>query len=238
MREGGDLASRREAVQPSLWDRLEDDLPGLRAETDALRSALGEEIGVERVDRLLAGGAREVEREPSLDEAARARLHRLVSQTAQRRRIEEAGIVVTPERLREAVRRDIEVLFNTGRLEADHLLTDTERRVHETTPAEQLADFPEVRRSVLNYGVPSFAGRTASDFDREALARELRDVLEVFEPRLKPGTVRVQVRFGDRAGIRVDVDAVLMMAPVPERLRLSTRIDLDDGRAETRLEAA
>ena len=237
MREGGDPASRREAVQPSLWDRLEDDLPGLRAETDALRSALGEEIGAERVDRLLAGGAREVEREPSLGEAARARLHRLVSQAAQRRRIEEAGIVVTPERLREAVRRDIEVLFNTGRLGADLLLTDAERRAHET-PAEQLADFPHVRSCVLNYGVPSFAGRTASDFDREVLARELRDVLEIFEPRLKPGTVRVQVRFGDRAGMRVDVDAVLMMAPVPERLRLSTRIDLDDGRAETQLEAA
>ena len=95
-----------------------------------------------------------------------------------------------------------------------------------------------MRRSVVNYGVPSFAGRTASDFDREALSRELRAVLEVFEPRLKRDTIRVQVRFGDRAGMRVEIDAVLMLSPVPERMRLSTTVDLDDGRAVTTVEEA
>ena len=135
------------------------------------------------------------------------------------------------------MRRDIEALFNIERLEAHLLLSDAERGGVED-PAELLAGFPEVRRSVVNYGVPSFAGRTASDFDREALSRELRAVLEVFEPRLKRDTIRVQVRFGDRAGMRVEIDAVLMLSPVPERMRLSTTVDLDDGRAVTTVEEA
>ena len=53
-----------------------------------------------------------------------------------------------------------------------------------------LADFPEVRRSVVNFGVPAFAGRSARDFDRDALARELKAVLATFEPRLKESATR------------------------------------------------
>ena len=37
--------SRREAVQPSLWDRLVDDLPGLVSETEIRRAELGAEVG-------------------------------------------------------------------------------------------------------------------------------------------------------------------------------------------------
>ena len=237
MQERGDLASRREAVQPSLWDRLVDDLPGLIAETDAQRAWLAGEIGAERTERLLAGGTRAVEREEEIGDEIRRRLHWLVDRLRDRRRLEEAGIVVTPTILREAVRRDIEVLFNTERLEADFLLTDHERDLVEM-PADLLEDFPETRRSVLNYGVPSFAGRTGSDFDRDKLARELKDILAVFEPRLKRDTIRIQVRFGDKVGMRIDIDAVLMLTPVPERLRLSTTVDLDNGRALTALEEA
>jgi type VI secretion system protein ImpF len=139
---------------------------------------------------------------------------------------------VSPEVLREAVRRDIEALFNTERLGAVPLLTDAEQAEVELPP--DLYDFPEVRRSVVNYGVPPFAGRSSRDFDREALERELRDLLAAFEPRLRASASKVTVLAGDRAeGLTIEIDGLLIMTPAPERLRLRTVVDLDTGLART-----
>ncbi|GAA0293546.1 type VI secretion system baseplate subunit TssE [Rhodovulum strictum] len=228
-------SARTELVQPSLWDRLRDDLPGLVAETDALAADLAQALGAERVQALATGGPRAIEREAALDEATRRRLMQLADALARRRRLEDRGIVVTADVLREAVRRDIEALFNIERLEARFLLTDRER-AGQDSPGDLLADFPEVRASVVNFGVPAFAGHTGSDFDTEALARELRTLLQVFEPRLRRDSVKVQVRTGQKTGLRVDIDGMLLLAPVPERLRLSTTIDLDNGQALTTVE--
>lgn len=229
--------SRREAVQPSLWDRLVDDLPGLATETARLSGELGREIGAERLDRLLAAGLRGIEGEPGLEELHRRELRDLLAMTERRAFLEERGIVVTAEVLREAVRRDLEALFNTERFECEPLLTEAELSEAQS-PAQAIADFPHARRSVLNYGVPPFAGRRARDFDGDRLSRELREVIAVFEPRLKRSSIEVRVVTNDRTGLRVEVEAVLMLSPVPERLRLSTTIDLDTGRAATRLQEA
>ena len=235
MADRAELKSRREAVQPSLWDRLVDDLPGLLAETGQQTAELVKEIGKERLEQILEGGSRAVEKATDLDEDLRKRLHRLIAQTAKRRHLETSGIVVTADVLREAVRRDIEMLFNIERLEAQPMFSELERAQRES-PAELLADFPQVRSSVVNFGVPSFAGKTGDDFDRDRLARELRNVLAVYEPRLKRDTIKVRVKTSKKTGLRIDIDGVLMLSPVPERLRLSTTIDLDNGSATTALE--
>lgn len=229
------LQSRTEAVQPSLWDRLVDDLPGILAETDRQRAELVARIGASRVEEVLAGGARVIEGDAELDAGTRRDLHLFLARLARRVFLEERGIVVDASVLREAVRRDIEALFNVERFESGLQLTDAEKKDFET-PQDMIADFPHVRRSVLNYGVPSFSGRSMSDFDLAALAKELREVIAVFEPRLKRDTIRVKVAQGDRTGMRIEVDAMLMLSPVPERLRLSTMIDLDNGRATTAVE--
>ncbi len=229
------LQSRTEAVQPSLWDRLVDDLPGIVSETDRQRADLVARIGAAKVEAVLAGGARSVEADDDFDPDTRRDLHQFLTQMARRAFLEERGIVVNAAVLREAVRRDIEALFNVERYESGLQLTDLERKGFET-PQEMIAAFPHVRRSVINYGVPSFSGRSVSDFDLAALAKELREVIAVFEPRLKRDTIRVKVAQGDRTGMRIEVDAMLMLSPVAERLRLSTMIDLDNGRATTAVE--
>lgn len=231
------LQSRTEAVQPSLWDRLVDDLPGIVTETDRQRADLVARIGAAKVEVVLAGGARSIEADEDFDADTRRDLHQFLTQMARRAFLEERGIVVNAAVLREAVRRDIEALFNVERFESGVQLTDLERKDFET-PQEMIADFPHVRRSVLNYGVPSFSGRSMTDFDLAALAKELREVIAVFEPRLKRDTIRVKVAQGDRTGMRIEVDAMLMLSPVAERLRLSTMIDLDNGRATTAVEEA
>lgn len=229
---GGSSRARREAVQPSLWDRLVNDLPGLTSEIESLRHILDDELGAERVGDLLARGSRAVETDAELSVDQKRRLHRLAFQIQNRDELASRGIVVSARVLREAVRRDIEALFNTERYEADMLFSDFELEHGGDQPPE-LADFPHVRRSVVNYGVPSFSGRSVRDFDRDVLAREIRAVLATFEPRLKDSETKVNVSLSDKTGLRIDIDAVLIMTPTPERLRLRTTIDLDNGLART-----
>ena len=229
------LQSRREAVQPSLWDRLVDDLPGIIAESDRRQADLLAQIGPERLGAVLASGTRGIERDSDLTEPQRRELHQLVTQMERRAFLEQRGIVVTPDVLREAVRRDIEALFNIERFESTVQLTDLERQGIED-PAAVIAEFPLARRSVLNYGVPSFSGNRARDFDLDALAKELREVVAVFEPRLKRETIRVKVDTGDALGMRISIEGTLMLSPIAERMRLSTTINLDNGRASTLVE--
>lgn len=224
--------AKREAVQPSLWDRLLNDIPGLASEIDALQRALQDELGAERLDGLMTAGARAIDADAELTAEQKRRLHRLIVQNRHRAELESRGVVVSARVLREAVRRDIEALFNTERFEAHPLLTDYELEQSAGLPPT-LEDFPEVRRSVVNYGVPSFSGRSSRDFDRESLAREIRAVLATFEPRLKESATKVTVNLGDRTGLKIEIDAVLIMTPTPERLRLRTTINLDNGVART-----
>lgn len=228
--------ARSEAVQPSLWDRLLNDLPGVLTDIASLRARLADKLGAGAdIEALVEQGLGGLRQRTDLGDEVMQLARALILKVEDRARIEGRGVVVTQDVLREAVRRDIEMLFNVERLESDYLMTEAEAQRIDT-PDDLLADFPEVRRSVLNYGVPSFSGRKSSDFDREALGRELREVLQNFEPRLKPGSIKVQVSFADKVGLRVDIDAVLLLSPVPERLRLSTTIDMENGTARTRLE--
>lgn len=235
MAEPGALrGSTREAVQPSLWDRLVNDLPGVVSEVEGLRQSLTRDLGEERLAELIAAGTRALDAAPGLTAGDRERLARLMLQERRREALAARSVVVSPEVLREAVRRDIEALFNTERFESGLLLTPREAEMRPGPP--DLEDFPEVRRSVVNYGVPPFAGHSSRDFDREELAKELKAVLAAFEPRLKESATRITVSTSDKAaGLAIEIDGLLMMAPAPERLRLRTMVDLDTGRARTTL---
>jgi len=229
------FGSRQEAVQPSLWDRLVDDLPGLESEVEALRRDLGDWLpDTAEIDSLVEGGPREIERCDALDDQGRRKARRLWQASLALRRLQERGIVVTQDVLREAVRRDIEMLFNIERMESDLILTDHEALTRQT-PEAMLANFPEVRASVVNYGVPSFSGRLSTSFDTDELSREIRRILQTFEPRLRRDSVKVAVKVSDKTGMRIEIDGILLVSPVPERLHLSTTIDLDNGQASTTL---
>lgn len=230
---GGSTRATREAVQPSLWDRLVNELPGLTSEINGLRDALLDELGEARLESLLSGSIRAIDADQTLSADQKRRLHRLTFQNRHRAELESRGVVVSASVLREAVRRDIEALFNTERFQSTPLLSAMEEELVGDSPAS-LDGFPEVRRSVVNYGVPSFSGRSARDFDRESLAREIRMILAAFEPRLRESSTKVEVTLGDKnVGLTIEIDSVLIMSPVPERLRLRTMIDLDNGLART-----
>ena len=84
--------------------------------------------------------------------------------------------VVSHQRYRQGVLRDLEWLLNTGApLPEDGRF--------------KLRDFPEAQKSVLNYGMRHIAGLTAPNMD--VLCREMMEVIRVFEPRIDPATLSV-----------------------------------------------
>lgn len=125
--------------------------------------------------------------------------------------------VLSPAQLRQSVQRDLAWLFNAIRLDA----------------VQDLAQYPEVANSVLNYGFPDLAGRTVSSVEVPSLERTLRKVIWDFEPRLLRESVKVTLskdpeQVGHNA-LRFDIEADLWSDPIPIRLYLRTEIDLEDG---------
>ena len=121
-------------------------------------------------------------------------------------------------RLRECVLRDLTWLFNSLSLEA----------------TLDLDPFPCVGSSVLNFGMPSFAGRAISSIDPMQAAEQLRHVIELFEPRLRAVRVRPtqpvhEARRDTGAVLEFMIDAELWGQPVAQHMQIATRIDTSNG---------
>lgn len=131
--------------------------------------------------------------------------------------------VVNRSRLREAVLRDLSWLFNATRLSA----------------TEPLDDYPEAQRSVLNYGLPSLSGQTASSVDSVSLEAEVRRAILDHEPRILQETLRVEALVSDdqlhqHNQISFRISGQLWAQPVPLELLLHTDVDLETGRVDVR----
>jgi type VI secretion system protein ImpF len=127
--------------------------------------------------------------------------------------------VLSPQKLRESVRRDLAWLFNTSSLAA----------------IQDLSAYPEVERSGVNFGIPDLAGKPASSIDTTSLLRAIRRAIWDFEPRLLRNTVRVQVVANpDQHSVNamcMTIEADLWSQPLPLRLYLRTELNLEDGEA-------
>lgn len=128
--------------------------------------------------------------------------------------------VISAQRLRECVIRDLSWLLNCTHRGAG-LLPDAA---------------PRVADSVLNYGVPDFTGVARSGLDASRLERELRTAILAFEPRLIADTLRVQVRVDggrmDGRALVFDIQSEMWAQPIPLNLYLKTEVDLETGRID------
>ena len=84
----------------------------------------------------------------------------------------------TESGLRANVRRELAWLMNTTNLES----------------GVDLSAYPEVRVSVLNYGVADLTGKAQSRAAIQARAAKIRQAIIAFEPRLEQATLSVDVR--------------------------------------------
>jgi type VI secretion system protein ImpF len=124
--------------------------------------------------------------------------------------------VLSVKRLRQSVLRDIAWLLNAVCLES----------------VQSLEKYPEVARSVLNFGIPDLSGHTLSTGDIDAIEKKIRKALIDFEPRILPNTLRVKVVSSDaynHNAMNFDIEGDLWMQPLPLRLYLKTQLDLETG---------
>jgi len=127
-----------------------------------------------------------------------------------------ASRVMSGQRYREGVLRDLRWLLNTG-----------------TREGADVEEFGEVRKSVLAYGLGDFCGRLASSLDISALEHDLAQAIKIFEPRIIPNTLTVKAagdaeRFGPNS-IAFEIRGELWASPFPENLYIKTHLDLDTG---------
>jgi len=145
-------------------------------------------------------------------------LDRLTDLHPERRRETTDDVSVTESQLREQVRRDLSWLFNTTQLAAG---TD-------------LAPYPQVQSSILNYGLVDLTGQMLSSINRAHLEANVRTALLNFEPRLLPESLDVVAKLGTTpfgaAALVVEVKAELHSEPLPLALHVRTEIDVETGR--------
>jgi type VI secretion system protein ImpF len=129
--------------------------------------------------------------------------------------------VLSKAKLRQAVLRDLAWLFNATRYEAGADLTNA----------------PEVRRSVVNYGLPALSGKAASSIDVTDLEKAIRQSILDFEPRILSNTLQVRAllqesQLDHHNVIGVQIQGQLWAQPVPLELLVRTEIDLETGKVE------
>ncbi|HEX3852858.1 MAG TPA: type VI secretion system baseplate subunit TssE [Polyangiaceae bacterium] len=122
---------------------------------------------------------------------------------------------ISMRRLREYVCRDLGALLNCASLDA----------------VVDLTAYPHVQESVVNFGMPSLAGRAARSADPLQIAATIEAAIRRFEPRLS--AVRVTPEMGQEGNethvLAFRIEAQLWGQPAPLQLVLRTRIDVDSG---------
>lgn len=125
--------------------------------------------------------------------------------------------VLSMQKLRDAVLRDLSWLLSTGHLET----------------TEDLEEYPEVAGSVLNFGMPDISGLSVSGSDTLSLEKSVREAIVRFEPRIAANSVRVSVVRDDqnmnRNAMVFNIEGQLWAEPTPMALYLKTELDLETG---------
>jgi type VI secretion system protein ImpF len=127
--------------------------------------------------------------------------------------------VVSLQRYRKGVLRDLEWLFSTISQPAEQ----GEDKV-------QLRNYPHAFRSVINFGTRQLVGMISPNMDE--LEKEVLEALQVFEPRILPQTLTLGAS-KDGNWVRFDLRGELWADPVPDSLFFRTQLDLESGNCIT-----
>ncbi len=125
--------------------------------------------------------------------------------------------VLSMHKLRQSVLRDISWLLNANSLEA----------------VESLEQYPEVARSVINFGIRNLAGSSGSVSNLAEIEKSVKKAIQNFEPRILPNSLQIQMTSTDgkmnRLAVVFDIEADLWAQPLPLHLYLRTEINKVTG---------
>jgi type VI secretion system protein ImpF len=119
--------------------------------------------------------------------------------------------------LRREVNADIVDLLNTVNLDS----------------ALDLDEAPEVKRSVLNFGLPDLSNRTIDDHRLVEISKELETALRNYEPRLVSGTLvvgRDPLVESEALRIKFFIKADLRSEPLDVAVEFVAEVELDSGK--------
>lgn len=157
-------------------------------------------------------------------------LDRLIDLAPQEAREPAEARVLSRQQLRAAVLRDLSWLFNTTRPEPE----PASERV------DELAEWQRndaARRSVLNFGMPAFAGVTLSTLNTIAMERAVHEAIRNFEPRIDPETLEVEIQidpYNHHNTLQLVIRGQMWNQPVPLELLLAADVDIETGNTRVR----
>jgi type VI secretion system lysozyme-like protein len=199
-----------ERLLPSLLDRLTDDDPVNRA-----LKTHGEKIG--NLENELAS-LKHSSTHKKPEELQRQRDNLLLElEQARAQYAVSLGSISSLKEIRECVKRDLDGLLNARNY----------------SPQEELDEYPEIKTSVLNYGLPDFTGKTSSGDDIREQENLLKQSILSFEPRIIRKTLRVRLLADkstfDHNALSFEIEGELYAEPVPIHLHLRTQLELENG---------
>ncbi len=131
--------------------------------------------------------------------------------------------VLTKNKLRQAVLRDLAWLFNAMNL----------------GNSVDFVELPYAERSTINYGMPAHSGQVISTIEVTQLENTIKQSIVNFEPRIIPESLQVEAVISDQQLdhhnlISIKISGKLWAQPVPIELLLNTEIDLETGQVNIR----
>lgn len=125
--------------------------------------------------------------------------------------------VLSANRLRECVLRDLGWLLNSVRMPS----------------SEEIERYPFAAHSVINFGLPPLSGNVVSGLDIKELENIMLQAIRDFEPRILRNSVKVQVILAKdlmaHNTLSFQIKGDLWAQPLPLQLYLKTEIDLENG---------
>lgn len=130
----------------------------------------------------------------------------------------EQGRHMSRSAYRQSVLRDLQWLLNCPNLEAQ-------------LPFDRLS---YARRSVLNYGIPAFAGANFTDSDLLDVAKAIKEAIACYEPRVVKDTLSVSIVREQEESLLHNkalfkIEASLWFEPYPIDLTIRAQWDSENG---------
>ena len=145
-------------------------------------------------------------------------LDRLSDDEPQKEKESASKQVISLERLRSLIVRDLTWLLNCDNMDC----------------VIDLEEYPEVGTSVLNYGLHSFAGSTVSSANTLDFEQAVMKAIITFEPRIEPNTLQVKSIIGDskmegRKTVFLEIAGQMWAKPFTLEFCLKSEMDLETG---------
>jgi type VI secretion system protein ImpF len=144
-------------------------------------------------------------------------LDRLTDHNPEKGRESTAQQSMSQKEFKDAVIRDLGWLLNSISLDV----------------CVDLEPFPEVGRSVLNFGMPDISGHTSSTINARAVENSVKQAIREFEPRIIRNSLRVNVHAQPedmtQNALIFEIEGAVFGQPAPFQVILRSELNLECG---------